>query len=148
MMIENFTPVPALVGGVLIGLASAGLMLFNGRITGISGISKSLLGDCATRHERVWRLVFLSTLVLGGAAAMLWQPALTAWHLELNPWQMLIGGLLVGVGTAMGNGCTSGHGVCGLGRRSGRSLAAVLTFMATGFVTMFLMTQVLGLGRI
>ena len=68
--------------------------------------------------------------------------------MSLNPLQMALGGLLVGVGTAMGNGCTSGHGVCGLGRRSTRSLGAVMAFMGSGFVTMFFMSQILGLGRV
>lgn len=148
MIIENFTPGPALAGGLMIGGAAALMMLFTGRITGISGITKGLLAGCPTPRERNWRVAFLVGLVLGGLVMLLSLPQASAAGLNLNPVQMAVGGLLVGVGTAMANGCTSGHGVCGLGRRSARSLAAVLAFMGSGFVTMFLMTQVLGAGRI
>lgn len=147
MSIENFTPWTALAGGGLIGLAAAGLMLFNGRIAGISGITKGLLAHCPTRDERLWRVAFIVGLMLGGAVMIRLMPQATAAPLQLPLVPMLAGGLLVGIGTAMGNGCTSGHGVCGLGRRSGRSLGAVLTFMSTGFATLWLMHQ-LGIGRI
>lgn len=147
MSIENFTPLPALAGGLLIGGAATGLMLFNGRVAGISGIAKGLLAACPTPRERFWRVAFLVGLVLGGAGMVWVLPQATAASLSLNPLQMAVGGLLVGVGTAMGSGCTSGHGVCGLGRRSSRSLSAVLAFMGAGFATLFIMTQ-LGIGRI
>lgn len=147
MTIVNFTPLPALAGGVLIGLSAAGLMLFNGRIAGISGITKGLLAECPTAQERLWRIIFLLGIVLGGGVMIWFQPAGTAAGLSLHPVQMILGGLLVGAGTSMGNGCTSGHGVCGLGRRSKRSLAAVLAFMGTGFATMLVMSQILGMGR-
>lgn len=148
MLIENFTPIPALIGGLGIGTSAALLMLFNGRISGISGITKGIFAHCPTPPERFWRIAFLVGLIVGGAILTTLWPAMTAVGMSLNPIQMLIGGLLVGVGTAMGNGCTSGHGVCGLGRRSRRSLMSVLTFMGTGFVTMMIMTQLLGFGRI
>jgi len=148
MLIENFTPIPALIGGVLIGIASVVMMLFNGKITGVSGITKGLiLGDCVTAQERFWRMAFLGGLVLGGAGIIIVAPDMTAVPLAMKPVQMAIGGLLVGFGTAMGNGCTSGHGVCGLGRRSTRSLGSVLTFIGTGMLTMFVMTQILQIAR-
>lgn len=148
MSIEHFTPLPALLGGLMIGAAAALMMLFNGRIAGISGITKSLLAGCPTPRERFWRIAFLAGLVLGGGGMVWLLPQATAASLSLNPVLMIAGGLFVGVGTAMANGCTSGHGVCGLGRRSGRSLGSVLTFMGAGFVTMLLMTQVFGIGRV
>ncbi|PIQ23410.1 hypothetical protein COW36_15760 [bacterium (Candidatus Blackallbacteria) CG17_big_fil_post_rev_8_21_14_2_50_48_46] len=147
MVIENFTPVSALIGGGLVGSAAALLMLFNGKIAGISGITKGILAECPTPQERFWRIAFVLGLIVGGFAMVQFLPAATAKVLSLNPIQLAIGGLLVGVGTAMGNGCTSGHGVCGLARRSPRSLASVTTFMGIGFVTMFLLTHVFGVGR-
>lgn len=147
MEIVNFTPVPALLGGLVIGGASALFMLTNGKIAGISGITKGIFAACPTPQDRFWRIAFVLGIVLGGAGFVIIQPALTAAPLQIGPLQMALGGLLVGVGTAMGNGCTSGHGVCGLGRRSPRSLASVITFMGAGFATMFIMTQILGTGR-
>jgi len=147
MTIENFTPVWSLIGGLMIGAASALFMLFNGKIAGISGITKGILSHCPTPQERFWRLAFVLGLLLGGVATVLLAPQLTAQSFNLPPGQMILAGLLVGVGTAMGNGCTSGHGVCGLGRRSGRSLASVATFMGAGFITMFVITHVMGIAR-
>lgn len=147
MVIENFTPLPALIGGGLIGSAAALLMLFNGKIAGISGITKGILGECPTPQERFWRVAFIAGLILGGAGMVFAMPTLTAQPLQLNPTQMAIGGLLVGLGTAMGNGCTSGHGICGLARRSPRSLGSVITFMAVGFGVMFVMNHLMGVAR-
>ncbi|MGV3525239.1 MAG: YeeE/YedE family protein [Candidatus Sericytochromatia bacterium] len=146
MTLVNFTPWTALGGGLLIGASALLLMLFNGKIAGISGITKGLLSACPTPHERRWRLAFVIGLVLGGLAVVLLTPDVTAQVHRLPVLQMALGGLLVGVGTAMGNGCTSGHGVCGLGRRSPRSLASVMTFMATGMATLYLL-NLTGIGR-
>ena len=125
----------SLLGGVLIGLASWLLLASLGRIAGISGIVAGLLPgpEPVRRAERLWRATFIAGLVLGGSlVADWWQPPVTA----PRPWPLLVAaGLLVGFGTVLGSGCTSGHGVCGLGRRSRRSLAATLTFMAAGFAT-------------
>ena len=133
---------PALVGGILIGLASTLLLWSNGRIAGISGISGGLFGS--PRGERLWRLLFISGLMLG---ALLWV-ALSGHALRIQPQAgaglTLLGGVLVGYGTRLGNGCTSGHGVCGLSRRSPRSLAAVLVFMFCAGVTVFVIRHVLG----
>lgn len=148
MVLEHFTPLPSFAGGLLIGTAAAGALLLLGRIAGVSGISKALVEPDTPSQEKPWRLMFLLGLVLGGGLITWIQPQATAFQQALPPLQMAGGGLLVGIGTAMANGCTSGHGVCGLGRRSRRSLAAVLTFMGAGFVTMWLMTQALQLGRI
>ena len=125
----HFTPFASLVGGVLIGLAAALLWILNGRVAGISGIVGELLGGA--RSEARWRLGFVGGLVGGGLLVRLVHPAaLGASHASTA--LLVAAGLLVGFGTRLANGCTSGHGVCGLGRRSPRSLAAVLVFMTTG----------------
>ncbi|MFQ1862797.1 YeeE/YedE family protein [Aeromonas veronii] len=117
----------SLGGGMLAGLSALILMLFNGRVAGISGI---LAG--ALQHRAPWRVLFLLGL---GAGAWL---ALTLGWATLPGWPVvLLAGLLVGIGTRLGNGCTSGHGICGMGRLSLRSIVATLTFMAAGFITVF-----------
>jgi uncharacterized protein len=145
MIIENFTPIASTLGGLMIGTSATLMLLFNGKIAGISGISKGLLSN--TGHERQWRALFILGLILGGALMIFLTPESTAKVIQAPPLQMALGGLIVGFGTAMGNGCTSGHGVCGLGRRSVRSLSSVITFMAAGFITMFIMTHVLHIAR-
>jgi len=131
-----FTPGPALAGGLLIGLAAAVLLLGAGRIAGISGIVGGLLRPVA--GDRAWRLAFL-----GGLLASPWVYALFAAPVQPRidaEWGLLLlAGLLVGVGTRYGAGCTSGHGVCGLSRLSLRSAAATAAFMATGFATVFVL---------
>lgn len=140
-----FTPWPALAGGALIGLAAAGLWLVNGRIAGISGILGQLLWP--DDGERGWRLAFMAGLLLAPAVWALFAgslPARPATPDNAGQWLALVGaGLLVGLGVKWANGCTSGHGVCGLARLSPRSLAAVVTFMATGFATVFVTRHLL-----
>ncbi|MBV8620753.1 MAG: YeeE/YedE family protein [Curvibacter sp.] len=125
----------AALGGLLIGLASWLLLAALGRVAGISGITAALLpsGAPPAATEQRWRAAFVAGLVIAGGAMAAWWPTPST---ALRPWPLLaIAGLLVGFGTVLGSGCTSGHGVCGLGRRSARSLAATLCFMATGFAT-------------
>lgn len=130
---ENFTPISALIGGALIGLASVLLMLFNGRIAGISGIvAGSFFG---TPQESLWRWWFLGGLVAGPLLVWTVSGEKPAFVMEAGWLTIVIGGLLVGFGTRLGSGCTSGHGVCGLARLSGRSLIAVLLFMGFGMLT-------------
>ena len=136
----HFTPWAALAGGVLLGLASALFVLLNGRILGISGIVGGLLRPRA--GDMGWRLAFLLGMLV--APGLYWlvvgptQPRIDA------TWEMVVmAGLLVGVGTRYGSGCTSGHGVCGLSRMSPRSLGATLAFMGAGFVTVFLIRHAL-----
>lgn len=148
MIIENFTPWLSLSGGILIGTAASLFMLFNGKIAGVSGITKGIFSHCPTPQERMWRSAFVMGLIISGAVVIAIAPQMTALPFTMSLPQMIVAGLLVGFGTAMGNGCTSGHGVCGLGRRSKRSLASVVTFMAAGFVMMFVMTHILGIARI
>lgn len=137
---NEFTPWMSLAGGVLLGIASALFILLSGRLLGISGILGGLLRPL--RGDTGWRIAFLAGLL---AAPLAWslfaQPVMP--RIEAGPVILVVAGLLVGWGTRYGSGCTSGHGVCGLARLSLRSLLATLSFMATGFVTVFLMRHVL-----
>lgn len=131
----NFTPASALIGGMLIGLSAALLLLLNGRIAGISGIIGGLL-QRPRQGDVTWRIAFVLGLLL---APLLYQmfAALPESQVDAGWTTLIIAGLLVGLGSRIGSGCTSGHGVCGLSRLSPRSLLATLTFMGTGFVTVY-----------
>ncbi len=129
-----FTPWSALIGGMLIGLAAAMFALLNGRIAGISGVLGGLLKP--TRGDVGWRVAFIGGLVAAPLVYGLFA-ALPAVQIDASYLALVVAGLLVGVGTRYGSGCTSGHGVCGLSRLSPRSLVATLTFMAAGFATVF-----------
>lgn len=133
----------ALAGGALIGLAAALFVLFNGRIAGISGILGGLLRPLRTPGELGWRVAFLLGLVLSPLVFVLFAP-LPAVHVEAGKASLIVGGLLVGLGTRYGSGCTSGHGVCGIARLSPRSLAATAAFMLAGFVTVFVLRHLAG----
>jgi uncharacterized membrane protein YedE/YeeE len=137
----SFTPCSALAGGALIGTAAALLLVFNGRVAGISGLLGSLLAQGG--EGRVEKALFLLGLLL---APLLWQlfAVLPAFELHSSWPSLLVAGVLVGIGTRYGAGCTSGHGVCGLARLSPRSLAATAVFMATGFATVFVLRHLLG----
>jgi uncharacterized protein len=127
-----FTPYASLAGGAVIGLAAAVLVLFNGRIAGISGVLGGLLRPL--RGDIGWRLAFVGGLVAAPVVYALFA-AVPAPHFPASWGAVVLAGILVGVGTRYGSGCTSGHGVCGLSRLSPRSLVATLTFMAAGFAT-------------
>ena len=135
-----FTPWAALAGGVLIGLAAVLLALFNGRVAGISGIVGALLPPRA--QGGAWRVAFVVGML---AAPLLYSLFATvpAAESQVNWPVLVVAGLLVGFGTRLGSGCTSGHGVCGLSRMSPRSLVATLAFMGAGFVTVFLIRHAL-----
>jgi uncharacterized membrane protein YedE/YeeE len=139
---ENFTPVSSLLGGMLIGLSAALVLLGLGRIAGISGIFGGLLVPRA--GDIGWRATFVAGLLAGGLVMSLLRPELFAITTGRSLFAVAIAGLFVGVGTRMGNGCTSGHGVCGISRGSPRSLAATMVFMATGILTVFLVQHVFG----
>ncbi|HWV38585.1 MAG TPA: YeeE/YedE thiosulfate transporter family protein [Vulgatibacter sp.] len=130
-------------GGVLIGIGASLLLLFNGRVAGISGIVGGLLAR--RRGETPWRALFVGGLLAGGAIAWLAMPARFDASAAPSLPLVALAGLLVGVGTRIGSGCTSGHGVCGISRLSLRSLAATLVFMATGSLTV-LVVRVAGGG--
>ncbi len=134
--LNAFTPLAALAGGVLIGLAAAMFALFNGRIAGISGIVGGLLRP--TPGDVSWRLAFVMGLLAAPVVYALFA-ALPASRIDAGDLTLVIAGLLVGVATRYGAGCTSGHGVCGLSRLSARSLVATLLFMGAGFATVFVM---------
>ena len=136
----HFTPGSALAGGILIGLAAAWLILQDGRVLGASG----LLGGLIPPRSGDWRwraLALLGLIVSPLVARFLFAPAAPV--IEANAATVVVGGLLVGFGTRLVNGCTSGHGVCGLARLSPRSLVATATFMAAGFLTVFLVRHIL-----
>lgn len=135
MEILEFSWLPALAGGIMIGTASALLMAFNGRVAGISGILGGLLSRWSP--DQWWRLTFLLGLILGGGVAFYWAPEAFIDITENGTMQVLAAGLLVGLGTRIGSGCTSGHGVCGIGRLSIRSLVATLVFVGSGMLTVF-----------
>ncbi len=137
-----FTPESALAGGIVIGIAAAMLALLNGRVAGISGIVGSLLRPA--RGEFAWRAAFVIGLV-GAPLIYCFFAALPSPRVDAQWGALAIAGLLVGVGTRYGAGCTSGHGVCGLSRRSPRSLAATGIFMSAGFVTVFVLRHLLDL---
>tara|TARA_R110002126_G_scaffold10245_75_gene46777 strand:+ start:20173 stop:20574 length:402 start_codon:yes stop_codon:yes gene_type:complete len=128
---ENFTPVAAIAGGSLIGLGTLLLLVALGRIAGISGIASQAIFQ---REGRAWRLAFVAGLLIGPLLVGLLSSDFTYSTPDLDS-RTLIAGLLVGLGTAWGSGCTSGHGICGIGRFSPRSIAATLMFMLTGVLT-------------
>ncbi|TCS39559.1 hypothetical protein EDC30_101515 [Paucimonas lemoignei] len=138
---NHFTPWASVAGGILIGLAAAGFVLFNGRIAGISGILAGLLTP--KRGDVTWRLAFIAGLIAAPLAYQLFA-ALPAIQVETSLPMLAAAGLLVGIGVRYGGGCTSGHGICGLSRLSSRSLVATLCFMAAAFITVFTVRHILG----
>ena len=142
---ENFTPVTGLIGGIMIGLAAWALLILNGRIAGISGVLGGLLPPSGA-SDAVWRVLFLAGLV-GGVAIHNFaiDPAATITFTGGSSWPVLAaGGVLVGLGTRIGGGCTSGHGVCGIGRLSTRSISATVIFMVAAAITVFVVRHVVG----
>lgn len=134
---NDFTPLPALVGGAMIGLAASWFLLAHGKVAGISGLFGGLLAR--RTDDRAVRIAFVAGLLLAGLAAHVLLPGLVGAPPPSRSLAVLaLAGLLVGFGTRLGSGCTSGHGVCGLSRLSGRSLVATLLFMTTGILTVAL----------
>lgn len=140
-MVE-FDPILPTIGGVLIGLAAAAVMYFNGRIAGISGIFGGLLAP--NRGDIGWRATFIMGLVVGGLLMLAVQPEAFVNTVDRSFGAIIAAGLLVGFGTRLGSGCTSGHGVCGISRLSPRSLTATITFMITGAATVLVVNQLFG----
>lgn len=139
--VTEFTPGAALVGGILIGLAAAGMLLATGRIAGISGILGSAL--LPPDGNRAWRVAFLIGLPLGAGLVSAATGGLPI-TITASPATLVAAGLLVGFGTQLGSGCTSGHGVCGIARASARSITATCVFMLTGALTVFVVRHVVG----
>lgn len=138
----EFTPWASLFGGVLIGLSAVMVMALFGRIAGIAGISREALG-ISDASDRSWRIAFVAGLVAAPLLVSVVSGSAVAQSVPTNLVGMALAGLLVGVGTALGSGCTSGHGVCGLARLSTRSAAAVLTFMGCAFGTVLVLRHVI-----
>lgn len=139
-MSPDFTPVSGFVGGVLIGLAAVLLLIANGRIAGVSGILGGLLAR--TQGDTSWRVAFVCGLMLGAAAYWVMHGERFEMELQASLPITIAAGLLVGFGTRMGSGCTSGHGVCGIARFSKRSTVATMVFMAAGIATVFVTRHV------
>ncbi len=139
---ENFTPVASLIGGMLIGLSASVMLLFNGKIAGISGIVAGILTP--RRNDVAWRTVFVGGLLAGGL--LLGSLSSEVFDIGIRrSWAAIIAaGVLVGYGARLGSGCTSGHGVCGLSRFSARSLVATLTFMITAATVVYVVNHLLG----
>jgi uncharacterized membrane protein YedE/YeeE len=141
----DFNPLAALVGGVLLGVGLVLLMLSSNRVVGVSGVVGGLVPP--RPRDRGWRIAFVVGLIAGGAALAAMLPQAVAFRLERS-WPVLAGaGLLVGYGSRLANGCTSGHGVCGLGRFSLRSMVATAVFIASGAATVFVVNHLQG-GRL
>ena len=138
----NFTPYSAFAGGLLIGVSAVLLLWLNGKIAGISGILGQLLPP--VKGDTAWRALFLSGLVLGAVLFRLLDPAGRGIAIDASFPILVAGGLLVGFGTRLGGGCTSGHGVCGIARLSARSIVATLVFLVTAMATVTLARQVVG----
>ena len=142
-MITPFTPLFSLIGGALIGLSAVGLMAMLGRVAGMTGIARGVIPPW-TDGEQGWRLAFLVGAIIAPVILLVggWGPV--GFSAPAPLWSLPLSGVLAGIGTTYGNGCPSGHGICGLARLSPRSLAAVVTFMATAAITVFLSRHVFG----
>ena len=139
---NNFTPISAIIGGILIGIAAVILLLFNGKILGVSGIvSRAIFKPVL---QSIWSWVFLLGLILGAAVYRFIFPGQLMIVIEASPPVLILAGLLVGFGTRLGSGCTSGHGICGIARFSKRSIVATGSFMFFGMMIVYLMKNVLG----
>lgn len=138
---DHFTPVSAAIGGVLIGLSAVLLMAFTGRIAGISGIFAGLINPQTT--DRAWRAAFVAGLIAAPSGAALLGYAVPVPQMPGSYITIVVGGLLVGFGTRLGSGCTSGHGICGIARLSPRSIVATLVFMMAAIVVVALTHHVL-----
>ncbi|MBC7467018.1 MAG: YeeE/YedE family protein [Bdellovibrio sp.] len=131
----------ALVGGALIGLAVSVMLLFNGRVTGISGIFYGAVVK-PVQNDKTWRWYFIFGLLIGGLILQFFYPTAFSLGLKEESWTVVVAGLLVGFGTVLGNGCTSGHGVCGISRLSIRSILATVTFIVAGILSVYIFRQI------
>lgn len=142
---ENFTPITALIGGLLIGSSAAITLWMNGRIAGISGIVAGII--VPQGGDTIWRTLFVAGLLGGSLLAMLIFGGTIELELQASAPLTIVAGLLVGFGTRLGSGCTSGHGICGLARFSRRSFTATALFMITAIITVFVTRHVMGLSQ-
>lgn len=140
---ENFTPYTSLAGGILIGISASLLMYLNGRIAGISGIVNGIF-KTSSLNEKVWRLTFIVGLISGAFVYAYFFPSSVEPREHVTTALLVAGGLIVGFGTAMGGGCTSGHGICGISRFSLRSITATAVFLLSGIITVYVAKQLVG----
>jgi len=140
---ENFTPYTSLAGGILLGISACILMYLNGRIAGISGIVAGILSNPSVT-EKAWRAAFVLGIIGGAFTYAYFFPINIEPREHMTTALLVIGGLVVGFGTAMGGGCTSGHGVCGISRFSLRSITATAAFLIAGIITVYIVNQVVG----
>jgi uncharacterized protein len=138
----NFTPISAAIGGALIGLAAVLLMLLNGRIAGITGVFAGLIDPISA--DRGWRATFIAGIIIAPLSAALLGYAIPIPHMPASLVTVGVAGLIVGFGTRLSNGCTSGHGICGIARRSPRSITATAVFMAAAIVVVAVTRHVIG----
>ncbi len=139
---EHFTPITGLIGGMFIGLSAASFVLLNGRVAGISGIVGGVFSDQLSQLS--WRLAFIVGIVIGPFLVQAATGTSPVIAMQVDTPLLVLGGLLVGFGSRLGSGCTSGHGICGLARGSERSLVATATFFSIALATVFLMRHVMG----
>ena len=140
---ENFTPYSSLAGGILLGISASILMYLNGRIAGISGIVGGILNN-PSAAEKAWRAAFVVGVIGGASVYAYFFPVRIEPREHVTTALLIVGGLIVGFGTAMGGGCTSGHGVCGISRFSLRSITATMVFLVAGIATVYIVNQVIG----
>lgn len=143
---DHFTPLASLFGGILIGLSAVALMLLNGRIAGVSGITAGLLSPSGWTAGQGWRVAFVVGLIAAPFVLLLVKNDQPDIAFVVSLPLMLLAGFLVGFGTVLGNGCTSGHGICGMARVSPRSIIATVVFMAAGILTTFLVRHIIAGG--
>jgi uncharacterized membrane protein YedE/YeeE len=142
---HNFTPLSALIGGILIGLSASAMLLLEGKIAGISGIFAGVLAPA--KGETEWKAAFVGGLLAGGVLLRIFLPSAFDFGIVRPYGMLMLAGVLVGFGTRLGNGCTSGHGICGISRLSARSMVATITFIASGMLTVYLVNHVMGAAR-
>ena len=139
---ENFTPVASLMGGILIGLSASAMLLFNGKIAGISGIVGGLVD--LKKNDTLWRAAFVGGLVTSGFILRLFAPQAFEFGIVRSGGALALAGFMVGLGARVANGCTSGHGVCGISRFSVRSIVATVIFIAVGAAAVYVVNHLLG----
>jgi uncharacterized membrane protein YedE/YeeE len=139
---HNFTPLAALVGGILIGLSASAMLLLDGKIAGVSGICAGVLNP--TKGETGWKASFIAGLLTGGLLLRIFLPRAFDFGIIRPYGTLILAGVLVGLGTRIGNGCTSGHGICGISRLSLRSMVATATFIASGAATVYIVNHLGG----
>lgn len=141
-LIGNTELIYPILGGILIGLASIGMMLFNGRIAGISGILKGALRP--EKNDVLWRIAFVAGMILAGIVINRINPGYAVVEVNRSIWALGVAGLLIGIGAGLSNGCTSGHGVCGVGRLSNRSVMITMMFTIAGIITVWVINTFFG----